>query len=98
MKTLKSLVSPKTSYIVFFIFCLIPLVGNIVRAWHGYFSADALGIYQQGIFEVAFSDSWNPYTPIINLPILNDHFDPAIYLASAFVRLTTADVVSVLVF
>lgn len=98
MKTLKSLASPKTSYIIFFVFFLIPLAGNIVRAWHGYFSTDALGIYQQGIFEIAFSNSWNPYTPIINMPILNDHFDPAIYLAAAFVRLTTADVVTVLVF
>src|SRR5690606_3825620 len=28
--------------------------------------------------------SWNPYVPITDLKILNDHFDPAIYIGALF--------------
>ncbi len=65
---------------------LLLLFRNIRLLLNNCFHATDLGIYQQAIFDIAYNLNLNPYITIRDVKILNDHFDPVIYVAALFVK------------
>ncbi len=80
-----------------FLVVLIP-VSLLVKANRYWLNPNDFSIYQQAIYEISELKSFNPYLTIRNLHIFNDHFDPIIYLASAWIKLTSPNIFSLLIF
>jgi uncharacterized membrane protein len=92
--------STKNKFILFFLFSFLclPLFTNIKKARDLNLHAIDFSTYQQAIYEIAAGNALNPYVPVRNLKILNDHFDPAIYLAAIFVNIFGEHVTTLIVF
>lgn len=70
-------------FLVFLVFLI--LFSNIKGILFNCFHAYDLGIYQQGIFNIAAGESLNPYLTIRGVHTFNDHFMPVLFLAVPFV-------------
>lgn len=88
------------SIIAFFVIFALSILTfiNIKGIWLNCFHATDFGIYQQAIYEIASTFDPNPYLTVRNIKIFNDHFDPIIYLAVPFVRLTNYSPISLILF
>ena len=74
------------------------LLTNIKGFYHNCFSAYDLGLYTQGIFDIAGLKSLNPYLTIRGLKALNDHFMPALYFAVPFAWIGGFNPIALIVF
>lgn len=86
----KNLISSRKNVIflvIFAFFMCLPLIANLYKASLAFINAADFGIYQKALLEIAHGPSWNPYVTITDLKILNDHFDPAIYLGALFSKI-----------
>lgn len=63
---------------------LLALAANLNKASLLFINAADFAIYQKALLDIAAGVSSNPYVPITDLKILNDHFDPAIYIGAFF--------------
>jgi uncharacterized membrane protein len=79
-------------------FLFIPLFTNVKRSWDMFLNTVDFSIYQQALYEIAAGNSWNPYLTIRNVNVLNDHFDPAIYLGALWVWLFGESVTGLMIF
>tara|TARA_R110000868_G_scaffold155691_6_gene382212 strand:- start:85173 stop:86630 length:1458 start_codon:yes stop_codon:yes gene_type:complete len=97
----KNLISSKKNILLlslFAFFMCLPLVSNLFKASLAFINAADFGIYQKAILEIAHGPDWNPYVTITDLKILNDHFDPAIYIAAAFTKIFNVRLYGFIVF
>lgn len=79
-------------------FLFIPIITNVKRSSEMFLNAIDFSIYQQALYEIAAGNSWNPYLTIRNLKILNDHFDPAVYLGALWVFIFGESVTGLIIF
>jgi hypothetical protein len=79
----------KKKTLAFFLFLLpfATLLRNYIAMQSGCFHALDLGIYQQAVMDLAYSNSWNPENTIRGIRIFADHFDPIILVAALVQRL-----------
>ena len=75
-------------------FWALPLVSGIIFYWGNIIGLKSwvinsfdFVIYFQGLAEIAFGESFNPYLTIRGVEILNDHFDPIIYIGALFLNI-----------
>lgn len=92
-------VKKKYLLLVLFVFLIfLILMSNIKSMYYHCFNANDFTIYQQPIYDIAFTDAWNPQMTVKDQKIFNDHFDPALILAAPFVRIFGASQYTLLVF
>lgn len=91
----------KFGYISIAVFFLL-LLQIFLFSLDGYFntclSQFDISIYQEAIFKIAHSFDLNPFLNMREIKILNDHFDPIIYMAAPFVWVFGYSPLSLLIF
>lgn len=80
------------------LFPILSLFYNIKGWIYNCFNAYDLGIYPQGIFEIAAFNSFNPYITFRDANTLNDHFTPIVYLAAPFAWISNFNVSGLIIF
>lgn len=73
--------------VISIIFLLIPFLFVVKSSFFNCFHASDFSIYQQAFYQIAYNFDLNPYITVRNVEILNDHFDPIIYLGALWVKL-----------
>ena len=76
---------------------LLPLAVNIKAITFNCHNAMDFGIYQQAIYDISL-DNLNPFISVRKINILNDHFDPVIFLAALFTKVAGQGFIQLLVF
>ncbi len=85
------------SLLLAIVLSFLVFLGNAKFLMNHCLSVFNYGIFQQGVFELAAGNSFNPMMTVRGLKLFNDHFPPILFLTAPFIKILNFHPLSLLI-